>query len=258
MLKYTFCHIDGLSVDAEKVLWNKGIICWDDYLRCSSNIFSPSKDKSIRHQLGISRLAMDANSVDFFLSRLNNEQAVRIYPQFRKKTVFLDIETTGLSIKKDQITTIALYDGQSVKNYVNGKDLWQFVADISKYTIIVTYNGTKFDIPFIRKYFKISLNHFHIDLCPVLRRIGYKGGQKMCEKKLGLHRQIKDIDGVKAVELWDLYKKKDDLEALNNLILYNSQDVLSLEHLIIKSYNLVMQDCPVSTKILLTKQPLLI
>ncbi len=256
MLTHTFCNIKGLSCRAEKRLWDLGVIFWDDYLKNRSKIFSEKKDKIIREEITASKIALKAPSIDFFFSRLPIEQKVRLYPYFKDNTVFVDIETTGLSINKDSITTIAAYDGKVVKNYINGQNLWDFIADITKSSIIVTYNGTKFDIPFIKKYFGVSLNLFHIDLCPVLHKLGYYGGLKKSERMLGIKRQVEDVTGKDAVELWNLYKNQNDKNALNQLILYNTQDVLSLEHIIIKACNKVMEDCPVFDIIPLKKQSL--
>lgn len=258
MLTNTFCHIKGLSLQAEKKLWSNGIICWDDYLRQTLNFFSSVKNESVKKQLKISQAVYNAGSVDFFFSRLKDEQIVRLYPNFKNEMAFIDIETTGLLIKKDIITTIAVYDGQFIKTYINGKNLWEFVADIGKYSILVTYNGARFDLPFLRNFFNISLNQFHIDLCPVLRRLGFKGGLKKCEKQMNIKRQIQDVDGLQAIHLWNQYQKNNNFGALQKLMAYNSQDVLTLEHIIIKSYNLVMEDCPISVKIDLTKQPSLL
>lgn len=115
MLTYTFCHIKGISCTAEKRLWDGGIISWDDYLKNNKRFFSYKKDQFIRKQLEISKIALEADSIDFFFSRLSNEQQVRVYPHFKNKMVFLDIETTGLSIKDDSITTIAIYNGHTIK-----------------------------------------------------------------------------------------------------------------------------------------------
>ncbi|MGR3316868.1 MAG: ribonuclease H-like domain-containing protein [Candidatus Anammoxibacter sp.] len=249
MLAHTFCHIKGLSCQAEKRLWDLGIISWDDYLKNTSEIFSEKKDKIIREEIEASKIALKAPSIDFFFSRLPIEQKVRLYPQFKDKIVFVDIETTGLSIKKDLITAIAVYDGKIVKNYINGQNLWDFVADITKYTIIVTYNGIKFDIPFLKKFFGLSLNHFHIDLCPILHKFGYYGGLKKIERTLGIKRQIEDVTGKDAVVLWKRYKNENDNNALNKLILYNSQDVLTLEQIMIKICNKAMEDCPIINKL---------
>lgn len=111
----------------------------------------------------------------------------RLFPEFRDRTAYLDIETDGLDIYDGHITTIALYDGQEVFWYVQGQNLDDFVDDIKKYQVVVTYNGKTFDIPFIQEYFRIKLPHAHIDLRYVLASLGYKG-LKRCEKALGVGR----------------------------------------------------------------------
>ena len=43
---------------------------------------------------------------------------------------YLDIETTGLNMWGFEITTISLYDGESIFYYVNGQNLEDFEKDI--------------------------------------------------------------------------------------------------------------------------------
>lgn len=63
---------------------------------------------------------------------------------------YLDIETTGLRhLVKDRfkITSIVLFDGYSIKYYIDGFNLHQFKEDIRKYKAVVTFNGNRFDMP---------------------------------------------------------------------------------------------------------------
>jgi uncharacterized protein YprB with RNaseH-like and TPR domain len=159
--------------------------------------------------------------------------------------VYLDIETTGLNRYHDPITTISLYDGESISYYVNGQNLDDFMNDIDKYRVIVTYNGKTFDVPFIEKYFGIRLDHAQIDLRYILGSLGYRGGLKSCETQLGIDRgDLKDIDGFFAVQLWYDYQKSGNPKALETLLAYNIQDVLTLENLMVISYNLKIKNTP--------------
>ena len=55
----------------------------------------------------------------------------------------------------------------------------------SSFDLVVTFNGTSFDLPFIRRAFpNISLPAVHIDLRFVMRRLGYRGGLKKIEKEI--------------------------------------------------------------------------
>jgi uncharacterized protein YprB with RNaseH-like and TPR domain len=63
---------------------------------------------------------------------------------------YLDIETTGLRHMigdKFKITSIVLFDGYSIKYYINGFNLEQFKEDIRSYQAVVTFNGNRFDLP---------------------------------------------------------------------------------------------------------------
>jgi hypothetical protein len=160
-----------------------------------------------------------------------------LFPDFRHSIAYLDIETTGLE-RSDIITTIALYDGQSIFHYVQGENLNDFKTDINKYKLLVTYNGKPFDVPFIERYFKIKVNQPNIDLRYILHSLGYSGGLKGCEKKLGIDRKdLAEIDGYAAVLLWHDYKKNNNQKALETLLAYNILDVLNLETLLVKAYN---------------------
>ena len=48
---------------------------------------------------------------------------------------------------KFKITSIVLFDGYSIKYYLNGFNLDQFKEDIRSYRAVVTFNGNRFDLP---------------------------------------------------------------------------------------------------------------
>ena len=52
------------------------------------------------------------------------------------------------------------------------------------------------------------------------------------------------IDGFFAVLLWYDYKRTGNQKALETLLAYNIQDVLTLENLIITAYNMKINDTP--------------
>src|SRR5208337_676287 len=144
----------------------------------------------------------------YFTVKMPTSQHWRMFPDFRSSCSFVDIETTGLSHYADQITTIVLYDGRSIRHYVNGENLDDFPEDIQQFRLLVTYNGKCFDLPFIENFFGIKLHQAHIDLRHVLRALGIAGGQKNCERRLGIRRsESADIDGFMAVLLWHEYRR---------------------------------------------------
>jgi uncharacterized protein YprB with RNaseH-like and TPR domain len=173
----------------------------------------------------------------FFTSRLATSEHWRIFPHFRGETAFLDIETTGLA-ESSEITTIAVYDGREIHVFVNGRNLEQFPEFIEPFRVLVTYNGRTFDIPFIERFFRIKLRQAQIDLRYVLARLGFKGGLKGCEKKMGIGRgELDGVDGYFAVLLWNEYEKYGDERALDTLLAYNIEDTVNLERLAVEAYN---------------------
>ena len=245
MLENTFIHIPGVGPKTEQRFWEAGIYIWDDFTgNCPLFLSQPKKD-TIASYLYESKKNLEFGNLTYFSDLLPANQHWRLFPEFRESTVYLDIETTGLESREDIITTIALYDGKSIAYYISGQNLDDFMDDIEKYQVIVTYNGKTFDIPFIERYFGINLNHVHIDLRYILRSLGYRGGLKSCEIQLGIDRKdLKDIDGFFAVLLWHDYKRNENQRALETLLAYNIQDVLSLENLMVMAYNIKIKDTP--------------
>ena len=118
-------------------------------------------------------------------------------------------------------------------------------VDLRKYKILITYNGSCFDLPFIRNYFGIAVDHIHIDLRYLLRSLGYSGGLKRCEKSLGLDRaELNGVDGYFAVLLWREYKKRGNAKALETLLAYNMADTVNLETLMVQAFNMKVSETP--------------
>ena len=118
--------------------------------------------------------------------------------------------------------------------FVNGVNLDQFPAYIQQFPLVVTFNGSQFDVPFLRAHFpQARLDQAHIDLRFVLASLGYRGGLKMVERSLGLERDqaIQGVDGFEAVRLWHRFRRG-DRGALEKLVLYNLTDVVNLVELV--------------------------
>ncbi len=206
MLRHTFCHIPGIGRKTEQKLWAAGITSWEAWQDPSPVRLSPMIRAEAARTLAGSVAAL-AGDPGFFTERLDSSEPWRIFPDYREHTAYLDIETTGLE-DSAEITTIALYDGSKVFTYVNGINLNEFVDDIARFQVIVSYNGKGFDIPVLERYFRIKLGQAQIDLRYVLARLGLKGGLKGCERQLGMNRgNLDGVDGFFAVLLWRRYRE---------------------------------------------------
>ncbi|MBI4233338.1 MAG: ribonuclease H-like domain-containing protein, partial [Chloroflexi bacterium] len=138
---------------------------------------------------------------------------------------YLDIETTGLSAHEAQITVIGIGSSrgkrlevvQLVDDEVTQKRLLGALKGI---TSLYTYNGGRFDLPFIRHCLGVDLAQRleHRDLMFDCWRCGLYGGFKAVEERLGIPRRLKGLNGRDAVRLWHEYKSYGDQEALDTLL----------------------------------------
>jgi uncharacterized protein len=245
VLRQTFCHVPGVGLKAEERLWASGVTSWDALGDGMVEGVTARKREVLARHVEESRRQLAGKNPLFFVETLPSAEQWRLFPDFRDSVAYVDIETTGLGGYGDHITTIALYDGRSIRHYVHGQNLADFKRDIGEYRLLVTYNGKTFDLPFLRAAFGLALDQAHIDLRYVLAGLGYKGGLKACERSLGLDRgDLAEVDGYFAVLLWNEYKRRQNVQALETLLAYNIRDVTNLEALLVRAYNLKVAAVP--------------
>ena len=151
---------------------------------------------------------------------------------------YLDIETTGLSPTDCMVTVVGIYicNGDDTKvTQLVGKDITtnSILEALNGVGKIYTYNGSRFDLPFIHGCLGINLTQVfpHHDLMYDCWKNNLYGGLKAVERQLGIARRLKDMNGWEAVKLWWKYVDSFDLEALNKLLEYNKEDVVNLKTL---------------------------
>jgi uncharacterized protein YprB with RNaseH-like and TPR domain len=151
---------------------------------------------------------------------------------------YLDIETTGLTPSGCEITVIGIHVCRGEEtDFVQlvGRDVTaaEIMAALRDVDILYTYNGSRFDLPFIHARLGINLAELfpHRDLMYDCWRKNLYGGLKGVERQLGLKRRLPDMNGWEAVRLWWKYVDSFDLEALNTLCEYNKEDVVNLKTL---------------------------
>jgi uncharacterized protein YprB with RNaseH-like and TPR domain len=164
--------------------------------------------------------------------RLTNMTCSDIQIKYR---AYLDIETTGLSHYYSDITVIgvALEKNrkckvvQLINNNIYEANLLKVLTGVDE---IYSYNGSRFDLPYIKTKLGIDLNDFfkHTDLMYDCWRQNLKGGLKVVERLLGVDRQLNDVDGYMAVQLWWDYVNNLNEDPLHTLLAYNKEDVVNL------------------------------
>lgn len=151
---------------------------------------------------------------------------------------YLDIETTGLSRDYADITVIGIYrcngnDASFIQLYGSRVTRENLMRALNGVSTIYTYNGRRFDLPFIDAFLGVNLEeHFvHNDLMYACWERNLKGGFKAVEKMLGIERETDGVDGLYAIWLWNQYIEYNDEEALDLLLRYNHDDVVNLKAL---------------------------
>lgn len=149
---------------------------------------------------------------------------------------YLDIETTGLSPGGDAITVIGVYlvtetEDRLVQLVGEEATIEKLTETLQGVHTIYTYNGSRFDLPFITACLGIDLrqHHRHHDLMYDCWQRNLRGGFKAVERQLCISRETEGVSGWDAVVLWRRYKHHGDKKALDLLLKYNGEDVTNLK-----------------------------
>jgi uncharacterized protein YprB with RNaseH-like and TPR domain/predicted nuclease with RNAse H fold len=245
MLHQTFIHIPGIGKQTERDLWQHGIHNWDDADRFEKRFgfAGPRLHQILDDYIPRSRAAVAHHDASFFYRLSDLGEAWRVFPEFVDECVYLDIETTGLSTVFDSLTIVGLYDGKKYSLFTCGDNLDQLQDALGKYSVVVTFNGAGFDLRFLRSAFPdLVLPPIHIDVRWTSRKLGYKGGLKDLERSLGIGREtdLAEIGGYEATVLWAKHLRGDK-SALDQLIAYNTADVVHLKAIMEICYDRLVQ-----------------
>lgn len=238
MLRQTFLHVPGVGYRTEERLWRSGFESWEDIGTSKADALPRHLRAALEEELDASEDALRRGRYRYFTVRLPLREHWRAWPEFRGKVAFLDIETTGLDIGRDALTVVGLYDGSRRRSFIRGDNLEDLPRALEDRQLLVTFNGSRFDVPFLRHAFpRMRLDQLHMDVMNPLHRLGYWGGLKRIERRLGIERsdETAGMSGFDAVRLWEAYEAGDD-DALDTLVAYNLEDVVNLEPLAEFSY----------------------
>jgi uncharacterized protein YprB with RNaseH-like and TPR domain/predicted nuclease with RNAse H fold len=241
MLQQTFLHIPGIGKQTELELWDRGIHTWEDADRFEKRFGAVGArlHSKLDEYIPLSREAIRKNDAAFFGRLCALGEAWRLYPEFADHCVYLDIETTGLSSVFDSVTMVGLYDGRKYKVFVQGDNLDEFPIHLRGYSVVITFNGSGFDLRFLKLAFPdLVLPPIHIDLRWITRKLGMRGGLKAVEAAMGLTRpdSVESLTGFDATVLWAKYLRGEK-SALEKLIQYNTEDVVHLKAIMEVAYD---------------------
>lgn len=212
----------------ERQLWFAGVRSWSDLP--AGDILSPRLDGKLRAGVALSQERLAAGDLAHFGRALPQTEHWRLLPQVLDGAACLDIEAAG-----DRVTVIGVLD----KHGIASMSAASFRERARDWTALLTFNGTVFDVPILRRVFPDwEPPAVHIDLRHVYQRLREKGGLKELEPRAGFIRppHLARLTGADAVALWER-KQMGDPAALRQLVEYNLYDVFHLKPLAELGYN---------------------
>jgi len=235
VIQNSFIFLERVKRGIEDNLWKQGINSWDSFLSKNTikGISTIRKKYYDRKILEARKQLYNFNST-YFKKILPQSEYYRLYDFFKEDCVFLDIETTGLNSRNNDITVIGLFDGINTKTMIKNinLDYKKLKIELQKYKLMVTFNGSSFDVPFINKIYPGLLPDIpNFDVKSVTNRLDLKGGLKEIERKLGITRGkiVEKFYGGDALTLWKMYSATGDDYYLKLLVEYNEEDIINLK-----------------------------
>ncbi|NGM71061.1 ribonuclease H-like domain-containing protein [Natronolimnobius sp. AArcel1] len=229
-IENSFIPVEGVGDATERRLWKNGITHWDEF---DGSVVGDTLADRIERFIDEGRTHLERGDVSPFAEQLPVASRWRLYENVREQTCFLDIETTGLDATCNDVTTVSLHQAGETKTFVNGRDLTRdrLERELESSSLLVTFNGARFDVPFLETCYDVDVTVPHVDLMYACKKVGLEGGLKSIERDLGIDRDMPDISGRDAVRLWHEYERGDDA-ALETLIEYNRADTKNMQPLL--------------------------
>lgn len=224
-LRNTYIGVEGVGEVTERRLWERGARTWSEF---DPSLCGATTADRIESFIEEARPRLRAGDSAFFDRRLPTAERWRLYEDFREEATFFDIETTGLDQDRNRVTCVSAHRAGDTETLVRGDDLTRGnLESLLDAPLLVSFNGARFDAPFLESSFDVSVDAPHLDLMYPCRRVGLSGGLKAIEPAVGVDRDRPDISGQDAVRLWHEHERGVD-GALETLVEYNREDAVNL------------------------------
>jgi len=229
-IENSFIPVRGVGETTECRLWEHGITHWDEF---DGRVVGETLAERIETFIEDGWDHLERGDVSMFAEAMPPASRWRLYENVRPETCFVDIETTGLDATRNDVTTVSLHRGGETKTFVAGRDLTaeRLASELEASSLLVTFNGARFDVPFLETCYDLEITVPHLDLMYPCKKLGLEGGLKSIEQAVGIERPHGDITGRDAVRLWHEYERGDD-GALETLIEYNRADTENMRPLL--------------------------
>ena len=191
-----------------------------------------------------------AGSLPFYLIRTAAEDVVpdtaALASSFAEDTCFFDIETTGLSPSTYVFLCGMMYarggrfaiEQAFARDYSEEAAMLRYVREVlGRFRGLVTYNGTSFDVPFVKTRMAVARIEYdgprdHVDLLfPARQR--YKGVLPDCRLETierhmrGVSREG-DIPGSEIPDAYHEFVRTGDARKIKRILHHNRMDLLAM------------------------------
>ena len=238
MIEKTFTFLPGIGSKKEKSIYKQGIRNWNSFLETKKVKGISEERKSLMdEEIEKAKKELYGEKLSYFLKNLPKKENYKLYELFKDELVFLDIEVDS----KRNIIVVGLFDGFESKFLVKNVNLYREILkkELEKYKLIVTFNGSSFDLPLIEKQFNLPLTFLHIDLKHLCRKVGLTGSLKEIEFKLNLKRPT-HLYGHPA-DAWRTAHASQDDRYIKAMLNYNEEDLINLKPILDYCYKKIKE-----------------
>jgi uncharacterized protein YprB with RNaseH-like and TPR domain len=162
---------------------------------------------------------------------------------------YLDIETTGLSMAPLFLIGLMYESGERLvvdqlfaRDYSEEETVLRYLGDLmTRFDILVTFNGITFDVPFIQERMTIHRLAFampavHIDLLPLARSVVGDRTPNHKLQTLEMHlckrKRIGDIKGAEIPDAYHEFVRTGDAKDMANIFHHNRLDLVTMLQLV--------------------------
>ncbi len=174
-IENSFIPVRGVGETTERRLWEHGVTHWDEF---DGSVVGSTLADRIETFIDEGRAHLERGDISVFAEALPASSRWRCYENVSDETCFLDIETTGLDASTNEVTTVSLHRSGETTTFVKGRDLTsdRLERELADAPLLVTFNGQRFDVPFLETCFDIDVDVPHVDLMYPARRWGWTAG----------------------------------------------------------------------------------
>ena len=231
-LEQTLLHLPHIGPKRAAQLIAAGCDSWQAILAADNPLgMAAARWEAVVAEARRNVAALAADDPRSFTAALPTREHWRVLHNWFDQASFFDIETSGLEPESEVTLVVCLHRGRLL-HFLKDENLDDFLAVLDEVKLLVSFNGSGFDVPRIEDRFHVpEIPCAHVDLRWVCHHRGWHGGLKAIEQKLGLARpaELHGLGGEQAVWLWQMWQRDRHAAARRTLERYCAADVVSLK-----------------------------